>query len=342
MKQKVRANVINDIANAFKTISETLFKFFDKFDDYGIEVTKKEQIDNGGVKMWCKYDDIDFGLIVSPILDENQKSTGKSNVLVRCNKKGHKFENINDFDIDKQVIELLKKEIGLGAESDSDDGSVNSSRKLQVTLQRITSATSCAINLTSINANFDSIGANELLNTVLDNEDFLSTVTENPTSFEITDCGDCINVQTIDGFSTSDVFHNLLSKAVKLWGMLSVIHWNAHGDDFSDLHRMTDTYRYRIMNDIDMFGELIVELGGAAKNPVLLPREDITPAFNADYSDTTSFKSALSMIRDMISEYIESLELYYVNFSYDIQHEMNCRIRDWKRERDYFIKQCLK
>lgn len=82
MKQRVQASLINDITNAFKTISETLFKFFNKFDDYKIEVTKKEQLDNGGVKMWCKYNGTDFGLIVSPILDENQKSTGKSNVLV--------------------------------------------------------------------------------------------------------------------------------------------------------------------------------------------------------------------------------------------------------------------
>lgn len=342
MKQKIQAGLLGDVTKAVKSISETLFKFLDKFDDYKIEVTKEQELDNGAVKMWCKYDDTPFGMIITPVLGVDQKKTGKFNVLVRCNNKDNKFENISDLDIEKNVIDLLKKEINLGSESGDENASANSSKRLQVTLQRVTSAASCAINLTSVNANFDSISAKELLDTVLDNDKFLESVTEEPVSFEITDCGDSINIKTIDEFSVSNIFHNLLSKAIKLWGMLSVIHWNAHGDDFSDLHRMTDTYRYRIMNDIDMFGELIVELGGTAKNPVLLPQEDITPAFNADYSDTTSFKSALSMIRDMISEYIESLELYYVNFSYDIQHEMNCHIRDWKRERDYFIKQCLK
>lgn len=209
MKQKVQANVLNDIANAFKTVSETLFKFFDKFDDYGIKVTKKEQLDNGGIKMWCKYGDTDFGLIVSSILDENQKSTGKSNVLVRCNKEDHKFENINDFDIDKNVIELLKKEIGLGAESDDTSGSADSSRKLQVTLQKVTSARDYTINLTSVNANYAPDEAGIVLDTILDDEDFLNAITEEPTSFEITEDGDELNIQSIPEFDVTETIHNI-------------------------------------------------------------------------------------------------------------------------------------
>lgn len=342
MKQKIQAGLLGDVTKAVKSISETLFKFLDKFDDYKIEVTKEQELDNGAVKMWCKYDDTPFGMIITPVLDVDQKKTGKFNVLVRCNNKDNKFENISDLDIEKNVIDLLKKEINLGAESGDENASANSSKRLQVTLQRVTSTTSCAINLTSVNANFDSISANELLDTVLDNDEFLDTITSEPVSFEITDCGDSVNIKTIEEFSTSNVFHSLLSKALMLWGMFSKIHWNAHGENFVELHRLTDEYRHVIMGDIDMFGELAVEFNCTAENPVLFSNEDVSPTINCDYDNVTPYMNAIDLIQSIISEYIGSLELYYVDFPSDVQSELDRCIRYWKKERDYFIKQCLK
>lgn len=336
MKQKVQAGILSEITNTIKAISEIFFKFIDKFDDYGIEITKKEDLDNEAIKLWCKYNDVPFGMIYSPILDEENKKTDKVNVLVRCNNKDHKLKNIKDIDVESKVIEILEKEIGLNKE---DSDSVQTAHKLRVTLQKVTSAKSVAINLTSVNANFDSIGANKLLNTVLDNDEFLNVVTEEPTSFEITDQGDEVSIQSIDSFDIAETFNDLVSSAMELWGVLCTISWNAHGKDMGEIRSIADCWRYDLQSEIDEFGRLAVEFGAFAKNPCYTIKTDHCVESNISYD---SVETVISSIYDLMGAYIESLELYYPNFPHDVQNSIDRNIRNWKERRDYYFKQRLK
>lgn len=323
--------VINDFTKVLKSISETLFKFIDKFSNYGIEITKKEEFENGGLKLWCKYNSINFGLKIEPA------GEGKVNILIHHNGKDTKLENINESDVEKKAMEVLRKEVQINF-----DNSVNSSKRLQVKLQRITSSDEISINLTAINANYDAGLAVSDLNTLLDNDEFVDSITDEPCCYEITDNGDEFDISTIDDILVTDLCTAIVGTAMKIWCNMSVIHWAAIGKDFGDLHSTCDNFRWRLMQEIEFFGELSVELGGKVANPGLYTStDDILPITNDDGAGFTA-DFGFELISRMIEQYLSVLETYYVNFSHDVQNWLDREIREWNKDVNYFIKQRLK
>lgn len=154
--------VVNDFTKKVKFASETLFKFIEKFSNYGIETTKREELEDGSLKLWCRYNSTDFGMLIKPAGND------KVDISIYCSGKTIKLENINEADAERKAMGVLQSEIQIDF-----DNSIESSRLLQVTLQRITSSNEISINLTAINANYDAELAVSDLNVLLDNEEYI-------------------------------------------------------------------------------------------------------------------------------------------------------------------------
>lgn len=345
MPQKIEGGMLADIKSLLKSISETFFKFVDKLSDYGIEITKEMKLDDdGGVRLLCKYKSNDFGMEIHPIVDDKKQQTGKVNLTINFKNKDIKLESVNDYDIEKQVTKALEDilKIDFSKSSENKSQATNSAKTLKVTLQKVTSATEDCIELTAITANYDASAALSTLDSVLDNDEFLSALPEDATCYEIVDNGDEYAVSTTEEFGVYDTCTSIVGMAMKIWCNLSVIHWDAKGDDFIDLHRLTDNFRYRLMEEIDFFGELSVELSGKSANPGLYTSYDGTPPITDDMCEGFTAEFGFELVSRLIEDYIRVLDTFYVNFSHDVQSRIDEEIRMWKKDLNYFINRRLK
>ncbi len=324
-------DVVNDFTKVLKFTSETLFKFIDNFPNYGIETTKREELEDGSLKLGCRYNSNDFGVLIEPV------GNGKVDISIYCNEKTIKLENINESDAERKAMEVLQSEIQIDF-----DNSIESSRRLQVLLQRITSSDEISINLTAINANYDAELAVSNLNILLDNDEFIDNITDEPCCYEITDNGDELDICTIENFEVTDSCNAIIGAAMKIWCNMSVIQWATVGNRLEELHRICDNSRWRLMEEINFFGELSVEIDSKAVNPGFFTSIDNSPFITNDDGAGFTAEFGFELISRMIEQYLSVLEIYYVNFPHDVQNWMDDDIRRWKKDVNYFIKQRLK
>lgn len=256
MKETIEAGVLSKFLDTIKSISQAFCKFVDKFSIYGIEITKSEETDNGGSKFWCKYGTKNFGMIIAPT---DEKS--KVNLTVYYNGKNTELKAVSEFDIEKKAKEILAKIVEIDFDKNSAE-SANSSKRLKVTLQKVTSARDCTINLTAINANYaiDEAGAD--LDTVLDNEDFLNELTEEPSSFEIVEDEDELNIRSIPEFDVTETIQNIKTTYEKfctetrmLVDMLEFYYSNFSYEEQDEIDRFIDGINNCTISQFESFAD---------------------------------------------------------------------------------------
>lgn len=211
---------------------------------------------------------------------------------------------------------------------------VPASRTLNVTLQRVCSATEDSINLVRVYGNYSEQEMQSNIEALLDNEDMLAQITEEPVSFEVTDDGDELDVNPVEMSETACIsvsLTNILSCAFKTLHNLQAIHWNAKGDKFEEIHRGSDSCIWNVRSQIDTLAELCVELTGSVPHPALLCSTDSSLNTQSGFEG----QEALQMIHSDMSEYIYCLEFYLPNFKDDVQNMMNMWIRDMRHMMDY-------
>lgn len=217
---------------------------------------------------------------------------------------------------------------------DENGNIINECKKMSVTLQRVCSATEDSINLVRVYGNYNEKDMQSDIETLLDNEDMLSQITEEPVSFEVTDDGDELDVNPVEMSETECIsvsLTNILSCAFKTLHNLQAIHWNAKGDKFEEIHRGSDSCIWNIRSQIDTLAELCVELTGSVSHPALLCSTDSSLNTQSGFEG----QEALQMIHSDMSEYIYCLEFYLPNFKDDVQNMMNMWIRDMRHMMDY-------
>lgn len=211
---------------------------------------------------------------------------------------------------------------------------VPASRTLNVTLQRVCSAAEDSINLVRVYGNYNEHEMQSNIETLLDNEGVLAQITEAPVSFEVTDDGDELDVNTVEMSETECIavsLTNILSCAFKTLHNLQAIHWNAKGDKFEEIHRGSDSCIWNVRSQIDTLAELCVELTGSVPHPALLCSTDSSLNAQSGFEG----QEALQLIHSDMSEYIYCLEFYLPNFKDDVQNMMNMWIRDMRHMIDY-------
>lgn len=328
MGQSVMAeSTLSKLTNFLKTISEKLFNLFDKLGDSGMKIVDQKDLEDGGQWLKLEYNGNYAELTISPVADDE----GTYNVIVKSAIGGTtRLDNLSEFEIDSKVESALKKIFNGSSNSDSED--VNSSKKLKVTLQAITSATGVDVSLTAIKANYDAATAVQDLEAVLGDDAFIAQLTAEPISFEITDAGDSYDIQQTDSFDTAGTISQLIQAAMQLWANLKVIHWAAKGAQSFELHSRSDELAWKVSHDVDFFGEYAVEVKQPAPNPI---SNCCDLSLITDQNGFTA-EQGYAFIRDEIKKYVSVLETLYVNFPHDVQSTLDEMIRGWKKESDYF------
>lgn len=328
MGQSVMAeSTLSKLTNFLKTISEKLFDLFDKLGDSGMKIVDQKDLEDGGQWLKLEYNGNYAELTISPVADDESTY----NVIVKSAIGGTtRLDNLSESEIDSKVESALKKIFNGSSNSDSED--VNSSKKLKVTLQAITSATGVDVSLTAIKANYDAATAVQDLEAVLGDDAFIAQLTAEPVSFEITDAGDSYDIQQTDSFDTAGTISQLIQAAMQLWANLKVIHWAAKGAQSFELHSRSDELAWRVSHDVDFFGEYAVEVKQPAPNPI---SNCCDLSLITDQNGFTA-EQGYAFIRDEIKKYVSVLETLYVNFPHDVQSTLDEMIRGWKKESDYF------
>lgn len=330
MSQPVKGSMLSDISNFLKSISKTVFDAMDKLWNSGILVDI-EKNDKGGYRSKLEIDGepVEVDIIPTPGKDKEFQD-----VSIRL-KNGRKVDipSVPNKDFGRQLDKALRKEF-------PNSDILYGSKRLQVKLQKVTSSKHTDIKLTAITANYDPAAAVCDLDAILGDDVFISEIPDTPTCYEITDDGDEYDVDTIEEFSTSNSFDQLISMAMKIWCNMSVIHWASAGTHFNDLHTLLDECRARIMDEVDVFGELSMEFCDTVINPGVFVTDDISKIDDTGSGFTAEF--GFSLVSDLIEQYVAVLDKYYVNFPHDVQSWVDEEIRYWNKTNRYFIKQRMK
>lgn len=300
MKQKITAGAVDSILKVIKQISDSFFKLLDKLMDYGVEITKEEELKDGSVKLWCQYDGKQFGMILTPILDENGEKTEYVNITIHYQNRDIKIDHVKESDAEQRAMQELQKQFGsnFGKQSDA-----SASKKLQVTLQKITSATETEIRLTAIKANYDIKAANAALDMVLDDADFFDAIPEEPTSFEILERDEDMDIRSIPEVDLSGIYTDLAQAAIQAWCTFSDLTWNCVEPIPPEIFDI----RCCLMDCVDYFAEL----GGY---PISVKPYD-------HYEYDPSEVSLDDAVQDL--EYFQLLlRTYQIDFPMEIQEEI--------------------
>lgn len=348
-KKAVTSGAITD---AISTMLGGLTVAFDKMTKTGIELGKVTEQDNiftvpfkikDGTKFIIKYKYQNEEHTLMKIMIKDSHGNEVKRQRVKINTPEDYIKTI--YDMLDDGWDITPEEIsGEGSnQQDNDDfedvsepgtSMVPASRKLNVTLQRVCSATEDSINLVRVYGNYSEQEMQSNIEALLDNDDMLAQITEEPVSFEVTDDGDELDVNPVEMSETECIsvsLTNILSCAFKTLHNLQAIHWNAKGDKFEEIHRGSDSCIWNVRSQIDTLAELCVELTGSVPHPALLCSADSSLNTQSGFEG----QEALQMIHSDMSEYIYCLEFYLPNFKDDVQNMMNMWIRDMRHMMDY-------
>lgn len=338
--------------DAAKLVIDAIFKGLDScmkdLEDHGLEKKKEEDIEEDGVKgkylMYSTGSDhiIElklFGVESHPgkYMVRIQHDDGED--LLEVDDKLFSNDDISKFVLDyaeKYDLGALEEGIDVNDNVDMKNDDLFQSSKISVTLKKVTASdNSTDIHLCAINAGGDPVRAMRVLSDILDDDEFVDTITEEPVSFEITETADDYDVEEATSVDTSETFREMLRACVECYHNLQAIHWGAKTSKFRDIHSFVESLVWSIQYNVDTIAEWYVEYTKSVPNVLEF---SYTPLQVADGFD---FESAMSAAKAQVDNYISVLECYYVNVEHDVQSVMDNWIRDLKKQSNYVLDRSL-
>lgn len=349
MKKSVKGGPAMDAA---KLVIDAIFKGLDScmkdLEDHGLEKKKEEDIEEDGVKgkylMYSTGSDhiIElklFGVESHPgkYMVRIQHDDGQD--LLEVDDKLFSNDDISKFVLDyaeKYDLGALEEGIDVNDNVDMKNDDLFQSSKISVTLKKVTASdNTCDIHLCAINAGSDPIKAMHMLSDVLQDDEFVDTITEEPVSFDIVEVKDAYDVNETESVDTSNTFEEMLRACVECYHNLQAIHWGSKGDKFRDIHSIAESILYSVQYNMDNIAEWCVEY--TKKVPNVLSYQ-----YNAlDTSCGFDFESGVRAVKQQVDNYIKVLECYYVNVEHDVQSVMDNWIRDLKKQSNYVLDRSL-
>lgn len=332
MKDKNGTSLTSEIANFIKNLSERFFKIFDKLIDIGFEITEDEsKRGEDGSTVWNikTGGGNKFKVKVVPV----SKDGKKVNMYFET-ASGRKYEKKNVYMHGDDIFETMS-EVCDDLFEESLEEYTKASSKIEVTLQKVTSGSETTINLVAINASCNATAALTMLNDIVSDDDFISQLTEEPSSFSIVDDGNEYDVERIDCVDTPNCLTNLMCKAMSLLQVVQLLHWNAKGEGFFQLHDMTDSILWNIRYQIDTLAEWCVQQNGYVTHPEVSLK-------NLDCCNGFTLRDGLAILKDQIDTYVSELDMCYCNLSADKQGVVDSWMLDLKQRSEYKLSQALK
>ena len=239
----------------------------------------------------------------------------------------------NDADFEKFFKDFMKDTWGDVKEEDLQ----RLAASVKVGLKKVTSNNDVQVYLTSIMCNSDIPQTLALVDELVNNEDFIDSMSDGEQSYEIVDDGDDLDVNEIEVVPVTNSFLELLKCASCVKQDLQYIHWNAKGDLFADLHGYLDNLIFRLSSNIDTWAELSVEYFGYVPHPSSF-------ACNESYLDAPEgfdSEQGFIQVKDLLETYIKCLDCLACNLDDDVQSLIDDEIRYYKKEANYFISRRL-
>lgn len=345
--RKVSAGTLGETVKTVRQVFDTVLKGIDNFLNIsGWKSYKEEEVteniqgeDWSGIRKFYKSgtgDEVAISIFDNP--------ADSKRAAVRIEVKGKPKLKLEKANVAKSTIEKLITKFmddnGLG----SNEGEVNSSKKVKVTLKRVTSGTEDTIHLTAINANYNIVLAMDAVDEVLEDEEFTDQIGEDPVSFEITESedGEAYNVDEINNedVDASVAYEELFRTALHIYHDLQAIHWGAKGLRMWELHNYSENLIWTYRSRIDTLAELMVERTGKIPHPSMYccsQQSDEDSNISERLVEGFTFEEGMKYIRDEVHNWIDALEGYYVNLDRDIQGMVDEWIRSDKHEADYLL-----
>lgn len=332
-------------ASIFDKIKKTLNKLFGMFEalvDNGMQIIDTDTGDGGETIVQLKTKDGQSFFIAQK---EMKPSIFNIRIYDQAKTKQFQKKDLKVENVPKYVADCLKEgwKIDIN-DTTKEDNEVNSAKKMKMTLKRVVGSKEDEIHLISITGNYDVAEMQNNIDTLLSDEAFVETVTEEPKTFEILDNGDDLDVQNCDDSCEIDynmcaiaAANEIINESYNILFDMQYIHWNAKGSDFQNIHSATDSMMWVIRDSIGTMAELISEYGGTARHP-----REIMDCFEVNATDIpVAGKDCLEYIRTRLDSYAKCLSFWSVNFTKDVQNIVLKWCRSAESNANYFIKNTI-
>lgn len=198
------------------------------------------------------------------------------------------------------------------------------SKTLNLRLHKIVGSKEDTVMLTGIKANFnDAYTANLMLDNVLNDELFVDQLTEEPTVFEIVDTNDEYEISSVDDYVDDFAcsgFRSILCAALKFNMDMQILYWKVWGND--KLASITNDMLYVAQDCVKKYGMWVIEFKGEITTEMLSSSCIKSFELSDEYYDVID-----TALKNSISEFVDTLNFEYPNFSHDIQNELDYTIR---------------
>ena len=215
--------------------------------------------------------------------------------------------------------------------SESNNDQVNSSKRINACLHKVVSATGYDVVLSKVYGNYSPSEMAADLDELLNCDNFISQLPEEPTCYEVVTTDDEMDVSECQMPKMCNPIPQLLTICIGTYNNLKHIHWNFKGTHFDDVHNLTDNEAYTVMSMIDTLAELSVEICGCVPHIV-----ELTPDEDLDIP-TSCAESALMYVKKDLIKLADALDFYECNFDKDIQDMFSGWVRQLRKDADFFI-----
>lgn len=334
--ENIQCGLLADIGKFLKSISDRIFKAFDKLNDLGILTEDVEKTSDGGFAGKIVSSNDRSKVIEWKILPESEP--GRYSIYFKAPGKvegaiSEEFNRVLEKEIYNCFVIAIK-----ALYNESPEDWVEAS--IKVGLKRIVGTDEDSVELCGVFADTTVQNINDALNGILV-EDFAVTIPEEETWYAITDCGDEYDVTQCEAVAPDPAQSLLecLSEAFQCLSTFQAVHWNAVGKDFFTLHEKLDEYIETIQSNIDELAEMYKQMHKVIPSPATFYKSGKIIETNSETGfDITS---GFGVVRDVIVVYCMTLACYYCNLPSDMQSKFDEFLSYWNKESQYKLDSLL-
>lgn len=317
--------VIDKALDTIKSIFDKFFGFLSK-----VATDVKDEYVNSKTKRRV-FIDKETSLPMAVEFEKTSDDASEMRVYININDSYKKnpvvYKDIpNDIsgeDLDSFYKDAMKKLIKTLDDDDKGAFGIKTSREIQARLHKVVGKRETSIKLTGIKTNFNISEANAIFADILDNDEFIEQLPEEPTDFEIVDIGDEYEVSSCDDFTGDylcEALKNILCAALTFNMTMQLWHWKSW--QCEKIFRITQDLMYTAQQCVDTYGMWLIEFykdcGDIDFNT--LCQSAFTPDASIDLV-------AGEAVRQAVLNFNEVLNFQYPNFPHDIQNQLDYTIR---------------
>lgn len=333
---KIEAGIISDIFKKLTGVSDSLSGWIQRGVDWliknGVEIDNEDikVSEDGGIICKAKLGDGQY--LKFKALPVNGKKDLFDLYIKSDNGKRKDYPHVTKDQFTEKLTEYADEFMGVSLEDtfedlekngnlhDEDaDFDINESKHLKLTLQKISSSDDISIQLTAVNANYNPSQALVDIQEIVDSDDVIDMLTDEPTSFDILVSDDGYDLNTTECVDCNAGLVELIKCSYQVYLNLQCLHWNSIGKKFMRIHTMLDEYLDYIRTMIDRLAEIYLQTNPNIMNPIYLVNGLSTSLPDGNIEGDVAAHDA----SDIIMGLVDAINLYYPNVDHDIQSEFD-------------------